>query len=128
MTTAAAVSGERNELTYLEEVFTRLVEFKQLPKYQFERRVDAFLVGFLPDLLGSLWGGRVVPVAPEFPLKKAGSNQSTNVDHVFYVRHKDPPGDYWLWLELKTDMGSIDWPQVETYAHFAELGTQRFAR
>lgn len=125
MTVPADTADSRAELSYLQEVFARLVEFKRLPKYQFERRVDAFLVGFLPELLGHLLGGRVEPVVPEFPLKKPNSNQSTNVDHVFFVHQDDREHDYWLFLELKTDMGSVGQVQVDTYAHYAGLGMER---
>lgn len=79
--------------TYLQEVFTRIVEFKKLPKYQFERRVDALLLPFLPDLLGQVMSGEVQHVVPEFPLKKPGTFQSTNVDHLFYLRGASPPLD-----------------------------------
>lgn len=111
--------------TYLEEVFTRIVEFKRLPKYQFERRVDALLLPFLPDLLGQVMSGQVQHVIPEFPLKKPGTFQSTNVDHLFYLRGASPPLDRWLLFELKTDMGSVDLAQIETYIHYAGLGMER---
>ncbi len=117
--------SHEGESSYLQEVFERLVEFKQLPKYQFERRVDAFLVGFLPDLLEGLLGGQVTAVVPEFPLKKPGSNLSTNVDHVFFQRHARSADSRWLLLELKTDMTSVKQAQISTYQHYAGLGMER---
>ncbi len=101
---------------YLAEALQRLVANKQLPKYEFERAVDAFLGVFLPDIVS--WalgeGGSVQLVAQEFPLKKKESNQSTNVD---YVLHSSAPGDRpWVFLELKTDTSSANDAQARIYA------------
>jgi hypothetical protein len=91
-----------------------VVANKNLPKYPFERVVDAFLGVFLPDIVGQLWSppGNVRLVAQEFPLKE-GSNQSTNVDYLLRVR--DP--EAWVFLELKTDVASVRDRQAEIYAN-----------
>lgn len=112
------------ELDYLTEVFSRLITYKAFPKYQFERRIDAFLSGFLPEVLERLLGGSVSDVVPEFPLKKPGTNMSTNVDHVLYQRNDAGP-DRWLFFELKTDMASVSNSQLLTYSHYAGLGMRR---
>ncbi len=103
---------------YLRVLLTSLVADKQLPKYQFERRIDALLTPFLPTIVErALSGGTASVVVPEFPLKKPGaSNQSTNADHLLVVRDR-PVGapDCWVLLELKTDSASYDPQQAAIY-------------
>jgi hypothetical protein len=102
---APAASGD-----FIEQLFAQMALDKALPKYQFERRVDAFLAILLPDLLAQTFGGDVSYVVPEFPIKKPGNNQSTNVDHVYF----DHRGR-WLFVEIKTDRDSESDGQVGTY-------------
>jgi hypothetical protein len=101
---------------FLSEVFRSMVRNKRLPKYQFERRLDAFLNIFLPEILSNLFGWHVQIVAPEFPLKKVASNQSTNVDCLLFRSMggtgQDPA---WIFFELKTDQSSVRLPQFDTY-------------
>ena len=42
---------------FLDSVLSTLTTFKALPKYQFERRIDAFLSVFLPEILARHLGG-----------------------------------------------------------------------
>lgn len=101
--------------SYLEEALKNLVASKKLPKYQFERCVDAFLGVFLPEIVGATLGSRSVKlVAQEFPIKKAGSNQSTNVDYVLNIGGRGPRP--WVFLELKTDPASMKDSQALIYA------------
>lgn len=107
--------------SFLEDLFVTLVENKELPKYQFERRIDAILHLFLPDLLTSYFGNKVETLVPEFPLKKNHSWGSTNVDSLLYMW--DGESDrikYWLFLELKTDDGSVDEAQIDIYEKILE--------
>lgn len=107
---------EANEFEdYLREVFGQLARFKNLPKYQFERRVDGFISVFLTDILRATWDWDTEIVAPEFPIKKEGNNQSTNVDYLLYRTQNSSAEDAWLFVELKTDKGSFDEVQYNTY-------------
>lgn len=92
-----------------------VVNNKQLPKYSFERSVDAFLGVFLPGIVSQLWQPpmKAELVAQEFPLKKDGSNQSTNVD---YLLHLSGVQESWVFLELKTDLSSHRDNQAAVYA------------
>ncbi len=107
---------------YLRVLLASLVADKQLPKYQFERRIDALLTPFFPTMVErALGGGTASVVVPELPLKKPGaSNQSANADHLLVVRDR-PAGapDCWVLLELKTDSGSYD-PQQAAIYRFAQ--------
>jgi len=117
-------AGARTE-TYLEVLFRSLANDKALPKFQFERRIDAILRVFLPELLSKRFGGEVVVVVPEFPLKKADSNQSTNVDYLMFRKAPVPSEERWLFLELKTDSGSIRPEQLATYRAAMAKGMRR---
>jgi hypothetical protein len=109
---------------YLRVLLAGLVADKQLPKYQFERRIDALLAPFLPKIVQKAFGGGAASaVVPEFPLKKPGaSNQSTNADHLLILRDRPArAADCWVLLELKTDSSSYDLKQAEIY-RLAQLG------
>jgi hypothetical protein len=100
---------------YLREVFQQLVHFKDLPKYQLERRVDGFISVFLPDILRATCDWDTEIVAAEFPIKRESDNQSTNVDYLLYRSENRSADDAWLFVELKTDKGSFDEVQYSTY-------------
>lgn len=101
---------------YLVEALTNLVANKRLPKYEFERCVDPFLGVFLPEIVQKLLPerGQLSLASQEFPLKKLENNQSTNVDYVLHsFAATDRP---WVFLELKTDNGSMKSSQARIYA------------
>ncbi len=113
-----AALSDSSAAHYLRVLLASLVADKQLPKYQFERRIDALLTPFLPRIVErALGGGTASIVVPEFPLKKPGaSNQSTNADHLLVVRDRPASApDCWVLLELKTDSGSYDPQQAGIY-------------
>ena len=101
---------------FLYGALARIVDNKDLPKYQFERVIDAFLGSFLPGIMEWAFGGSVSLVAQELPIKKVSNNQSTNMDYVLY-RHDDStrPGS-WIFVELKTDASSVESSQALIYA------------
>ncbi len=107
---------------FMRDYFTRLAECKALPKYQFERRVDAMLALFLPDLLAAVKGWEVEVVVPEFPLKLRGSNQTTNADYALFRRPSEGVGAAWLLFELKTDGASIRDKQLRVYLDAQKRG------
>ena len=111
-----AIPGD-DAAAYLRLLFAQLVRNKALPKYQFERRIDALLSPFVSDLVAHFLGGIATQVVPEFPLKKKEkeSNQSTNADQLLVVRDRPTGPDAWVLFELKTDAGSFDLPQAYIY-------------
>jgi hypothetical protein len=95
----------------------RLVANKDLPKYQFERIIDGFLGMFLADIVEHVQTAqRVDLVAQEFPLKKPGTYQSTNMDYVLFRHDEDSRTGAWIFLELKTDPRSVRGTQDQIYA------------
>ena len=101
---------------FLYGALARVVDNKDLPKYQFERVIDAFLGSFMPGIMQWAFGGSVSLVAQELPIKKISNNQSTNMDYVL-CRHDstDRPG-VWIFVELKTDPLSVETSQALIYA------------
>ena len=73
--------------------FDMLIDWKQLPAYKLEPRIDSLVGYYLPDILNEFLGDKIVGMIPELPLRKGtlypeleGSRQadlSTKVD--FYA-------------------------------------------
>lgn len=105
-----------------------MVSFKALPKYQFERRIDIFLVPFLPEILSNCLKseGPFEFVVPEFPLKRPESNKSRNADYLFFDR--SPEKERWILFELKTDDGSIGASQMSGYRRAMKAGMARLVK
>jgi len=108
---------------FLADLFNALVINKQLPKYQFERRVDAIIAMFLPGIFKQWRGWNVEFVVPEFPLKKLGNNQSTNADSLWF-RHAEGTTitEAWIFFELKTDSASCNDEQLSIYRSAMDRG------
>jgi len=86
-------------------IFNRLTLWRNLPKYQLERRADIFFSLYLQEILEA----RLAPVTllpdmiPEFPIKKSGEQHLTvNIDYVMFSSDLKTV----CLVEFKTDMGS----------------------
>ena len=91
---------------------TQLVENgRRTPKVQVERSIGPILGFFLEKAISDLLGREVMTLAPEFPLKKAEDNQSTNIDWLMY----DKTRNELLLVELKTENTSFRKEQLTTY-------------
>lgn len=110
-----------NAEQFLRALFDRLATDKVLPKYSFERRVDAMLAIFLPEILSKILEGPTTYVVPEFPLKKRSNNRSTNVDALLH-HVSDVGRPSWVFAELKTDSDSVNAKQLARYRHAIARG------
>ena len=104
------------------EVFRKLDEWRDLPAYQLERRVDIFFGLLLPEFMRSKFCVTDPTVIPEFPLNKSiigatNNDQSVKVDYAVFGK-RDGANCVFL-VELKTDIKSIDERQL-TYMKCAE--------
>ena len=109
---------------FLRDLMASLACNKALPKYQFERRIDAILALFLPEIFSNIYGWNVTTVVPEFPIKSLDNNQTTNVDYIFF-REANPSSDIhpaWIFFELKTDSASLSQGQLTTYLDAKKRG------
>ena len=102
-------------------ILNQLKVFKGLPTYQFERRIDAFILPFLEKAFNAKRGtDDFLLVYPEFPLYPKKENVfelSTATKHSDYA-------DYLLWskklnviylVEFKSDSGSAKQEQFDMY-------------
>jgi hypothetical protein len=113
-----------------ELIFNYLEAFKNFPTYQFERRIDAFLLPYLTKAINqrfNLNDPDLILVYPEFPLMRLNNTEEKN------LRLSDS-ADYLLWskklntvylVELKTDKNSIHEPQFKTYLFNCEQGWEK---
>ena len=115
------------------DMISRMLEqvddWRHLPAYQLERRVDVLFGMLLPTVIGAKF--EVNPddcrVIPEFPLHKgklegSDSNQSGNVD--FAVFFEKGNRKHLCLVELKTDQKSIKENQIETMGKAREAGAR----
>lgn len=101
----------------MEQIFRLLGEWRKLPKYQLERRLDIFFALYLPQILKEKIGEfSYDDIIPELPLKKHNpkNNSSNNADYAVFHEENNKVKLYLI--ELKTDINSIfDENQVEYY-------------
>jgi hypothetical protein len=110
-----------------EGVLNKLMGFRMLPTYQFERRLDAFILPYLENAFNQIFSTSkqqitdFVLLHPEFPLR-AINKSSLNAD--FRDDKHSCQADYLLWsatlnivfiVEFKTDYGSIGKDQFFRY-------------
>jgi hypothetical protein len=96
---------------FLHELLSHLEANRGFPKYQYERRIDAFISFFLPDVLKARFGVVCTVRIPEFPVKKFDSNLCENADYLIF---DEQTATLWL-VELKTDAGSVKPSQLDYY-------------
>ena len=103
------------------KILRKLDDWRHLPAYQLERRVDIFFGLLLPEFFESAFGMADVTVIPEFPLRKGNlvrkrnsadtkDNRSVKVDFAVFG-NKSKERHMYL-VELKTDMESLDFDQL----------------
>ena len=112
------------------QILRQLDEWRHLPAYQLERRVDVLFGMLLPAVIGEKY--RVSPgncwVIPEFPLHKgklgeSDGNESVNVD--FAVFFETRAEKYLCLVELKTDQQSISVPQICMMGRAKSVGAKK---
>lgn len=118
--------SQRESYKSIKCIFERLDNWRKLPNYQMERRVDIFFGLYLVDIvqgyLAKKQGGKIIhePI-PEFPLKKSlvdardATNRSVKVDYALFPQELDEV----ILLELKTDHGSICKEQLGKFCKVA---------
>jgi hypothetical protein len=102
----------------LQQIFDNLTEWRPLPGYSVERRLDLLLSPYLPRFLSAQMGAPVEVVAAEFPIPKRSAGGATDDNlHIsadfLCLRRSDPPA--WILVELKTDAGSRRGEQDRAY-------------
>jgi hypothetical protein len=103
--------------SFVEALMDHIMEGAMIPKVQIERAVGPILSMFLADVLAETLrddpalSGPLAMICPEFPLKKADVNQSTNFDWLMYNTERRQL----LFVELKTSDTSFKADQSASY-------------
>ena len=102
---------------FVARLMAHILEGVDIPKVQIERVVGPILGFFIDRVLTATLAddpelaGDYVMLCPEFPLKKAGNNQSTNIDWLLFNRTRQAL----VLLELKTTDTTFSVEQAEGY-------------
>ena len=123
----------------LNRALETLDEWRHLPAYQLERRVDVFFGLLLPRIVEAVFGGNSelepMTVIPEFPLRKGlidpdgnseNDNQSVKVDFAVFCRGEKKKR--LVLVELKTDNKSIDCDQLKRMRQAQSVGVKELLR
>ena len=103
--------------TFIESLMNHIMEATMIPKAQLERAVGPILSMFLAQVLTDTlqddpeMSGEIKMVCPEFPLKKSGNRQSTNIDWLMLNSSRE----MLLFVELKTSDTSVNANQNAIY-------------
>lgn len=115
----------------MEKTLAHLAKFKGLPTYQFERRIDAFLLPYLETFFSERFpeGKPFTFLYPEFPLIRYPSNdvdekRNRLAEAADYLLFSKETGVI-LFVELKTDIKSITENQFVAYYKNCEAGWQK---
>lgn len=108
------------ENRFLVELFKKLQENSQYPKYQMERRIDIFFNFFLPDIIKQEFGEEFEPdfIIPELPIKSSNSNRSANLDYFVVCKKMNTA----FLVELKTYDYSYNPAQFKRYGKMQKDG------
>jgi hypothetical protein len=100
-------------MTFLEKIFIQLMDNKQFPYYQAERRIDIFINTFIEPIVQQNTKFKdAIYLAAEFPLKKdLTTDHAAHIDYLMYSKDFKRI----LFVELKTDNKSYSEKQVLFY-------------
>lgn len=107
-------TAEKADTKFWKELLEHIIDKGRLtPKFQVERAIGPIL-GFFLEKYPSLLGGDFTMLAAEFPLKKPGSGELTNIDWLLFDRSGSSP--QLVLLELKTgEPSGFKVEQLKTY-------------
>lgn len=116
----------------LQRLLKRMDEWRHLPTYQLERRMDIVLSFLIPDIVRKefdLTPDHDLEIIPEFPLHKGliindndeGDNQSVKVDFALFSKQERRI----FLVELKTENNSIDETQLKNMRKAKKAGANK---
>jgi len=110
----------------INKLFDRLDDWRRLPSYQLEKRVDIFFAIYLPLIFKEHFNETVIDIIPEFPIRVGTFNDDNNLNLSFkadYALFTESKKVYLV--ELKTDNGSTREKQNEYYNLTIEKGFEK---
>ncbi len=112
-------------MNIIAEIFAKMDNWRNLPKYQLERRADIFFAVYLKAALEAKYNIKIKEeIIPEFPIHKATidpnnqTHQSVNVDFLAFSEDNKIA----FLIELKTDLGSRRKSQDDYLIAAANIG------
>lgn len=99
------------QIQFFADLMQHLMAGTMIPKVQVERSLGPIIGFFLADALSANLQEDIVMLCPEFPIRKEGNNQSTNIDWLMFSRTKQEL----LLVELKTTDTSFAAWQASIY-------------
>ena len=99
------------QIQFFADLMQHLMAGTMIPKVQVERSLGPIIGFFLADALSANLQEDIVMLCPEFPIRKEGNNQSTNIDWLMFSRTKQDL----LLDELKTTDTSFAAWQASIY-------------
>ncbi|GHT68361.1 hypothetical protein FACS1894110_15700 [Spirochaetia bacterium] len=87
--------------------FSQLIDWKKLPAYKLETRIDSFIGYYLSDILKEYTKQNILAIIPEFPLRVGTLYPKININKSFKVDFLaiSESGKHYL-IEFKTDSNS----------------------
>lgn len=110
-TQATSPSESAGKTPFFTALMEHLMQGTMIPKVQVERSIGPIIGFFLTHALATKPDEDIVMLCPEFPIQKAGSNQSTNIDWLMLDLSKQEL----LLVELKTTDTTFRPEQAATY-------------
>ncbi len=102
----------------IDVIFDQMDRDRHLSGYPLEERASPYFKLFLPDVLAHFLTPIKLPIIPEFPYSTRKGRKSLRVD--FFALSSD--SRYAYFIELKTDMRSLEPGQVKALKDSGELG------
>ena len=87
--------------------FDLLIDWKKLPAYRLEPRIDSFIGYYLPEIIAYYRKAEIIDIIPEFPIRRQtidpDVSDETSFRADFLLISKENPN---FLVEVKTDSGS----------------------
>lgn len=121
-----AASAEPNEAAFFKALMSHIMAGSMIPKVQVERSVGPIIGFFLAEALSARFSRNIVMLCPEFPIRKARSNdsannQSTNIDWLMFNQDDQEL----VLVELKTTDTSFRQGQSDIYTELQKTIAQQ---
>lgn len=110
--------------------FDMMVDWKQLPAYKLEPRIDSLVGYYLPDILNEFLGEKIVGIIPELPLRLGTIHPHLNEEKCAEKSYKvdfyalGSSGIHYF-IEMKSDSGSRRDSQDDYLKRSGELGMEK---
>lgn len=114
------------------EYFEMLIDWKKLPAYRAEPRIDSLIGYYLVDILSSKLGDQIIGIIPEFPLRLGTVHPDLNSKNYADRSYKvdflaiGSKGMNYL-VEFKTDGKSLRPDQDKYLIQGEKIGTKKIA-